>query len=68
MDHKNSLQTRLREHVKKRGNPTIPNGAWDMMLEAADRIDDLEAEVKDLREEIKDIGWRLSYNRDMSSL
>lgn len=43
------LVKRLRDHVNVRGGPTMKNGAWDMMLEAADRIDELEAENARLR-------------------
>lgn len=33
------LIARLRAHVRKRDNPAIPNGAWAMMLEAADALE-----------------------------
>jgi hypothetical protein len=32
---------RLRAHVTDRGGASLPNGAWDMMLEAADEIERL---------------------------
>lgn len=32
---------RLRDHVNNRGGPSIQNGAWEMMLEAADEIERL---------------------------
>lgn len=32
---------RLRAHVYTRGGPTLSNGAWAMMLEAADEIERL---------------------------
>lgn len=32
---------RLRNHVNNRGGPSIANGAWEMMLEAADEIERL---------------------------
>jgi len=57
MDHQDSIQTRLRDHVKKRGNPSIPNGAWNMMLEAADRIDQLETQITEL-------GWLVSTSNE----
>jgi hypothetical protein len=35
---------RLRKHVNDRGGPSIDNGAWMMMLEAADIIEMLRRE------------------------
>jgi hypothetical protein len=32
---------RLRKHVNNRGGPSLQNGAWEMMLEAADEIEKL---------------------------
>jgi hypothetical protein len=32
---------RLRKHVNNRGGPSLQNGAWEMMLEAADEIERL---------------------------
>jgi hypothetical protein len=37
-----SIIQRLRAHVAARGGPTVANGAWQMMLDAADRIETLE--------------------------
>ncbi len=45
------LASRLRHHVQSRGGlakdadgePIVPNGAWAMMLEAADMIEKLDA-------------------------
>jgi hypothetical protein len=34
---------RLRKHVNNRGGPSIANGAWEMMLEAATEIEQLRA-------------------------
>jgi hypothetical protein len=34
---------RLRSHVWQRGGPTFNNGAWSMMLEAADEIERLRS-------------------------
>lgn len=50
MSTTSKLAERLRKHVSDRGglakdddgNPVIPNGAWAMMLEAADLIESLE--------------------------
>lgn len=47
------LAQRLREHVMSRGgpskdasgNPVLPNGAWQMMLDAADHIESLERKL-----------------------
>lgn len=43
---------RLRNHVRSRlpgTAPQIENGAWQMMLDAADRIEELEAEKQSIR-------------------
>ena len=40
----NDLVKRLRSHVVSRGGASIENGAWQMMLDAADRIMELEKE------------------------
>lgn len=37
------LVERLRNHVNNRGGPSIENGAWQMMLDAADMIEHLKA-------------------------
>lgn len=37
------LVKQMRDHVTSRGGPTLKNGAWSMLLEAADRIEELEA-------------------------
>lgn len=37
-----TIVQRLRDHVAARGGPTLENGAWQMMLDAADRIEALE--------------------------
>lgn len=42
------LPFRLRNHVLNRGGPMLKNGAWDMMLEAAARIRELEDEIDEL--------------------
>jgi hypothetical protein len=33
------LADRLRRHVQERGGPTIENGVWQLMLDAADALD-----------------------------
>lgn len=38
------LVERLREHINKRGGPTIANNAWTMMLSAADALERLVAD------------------------
>jgi hypothetical protein len=38
-------------HVIKRGGPSL-NGAWQMMLDAADRIDQLENSLRYIRDNI----------------
>jgi hypothetical protein len=38
---------RLRNHVNHRNGPSLLNGAWQMMLEAADEIANLRAERDD---------------------
>jgi hypothetical protein len=43
-----SLVERLRNHVQDRGGPTHQNGAWEMMLEAADRIESQQLDIKAL--------------------
>lgn len=40
------LVRRLRAHVEDRGGPS-GNGAWQMMLDAADRIETLERRAAD---------------------
>lgn len=30
---------RLRQHVRSRGKPSVPNGAWALMLEAANQLE-----------------------------
>jgi hypothetical protein len=37
---------RLRNHVNNRGGASLQNGAWQMMLEAADEIEFLRRAVK----------------------
>ncbi len=57
------IQERMRAHVNTRGGPhkdddgkpAIKNGAWVMMLEAADRIDALETERDALRDALREI-------------
>jgi hypothetical protein len=39
---------RLRKHVNNRGGPSLQNGAWEMMLEAADLIERLRGPLQDL--------------------
>lgn len=38
------LVKRLRKHVEDRGGPKLENGAWQMMLDAANEIERLRAE------------------------
>lgn len=49
------LATRLRSHVLARGVPSLPNGAWSMMLEAADRLDAFAVAQQRIRERRTDI-------------
>lgn len=42
---------RLRDHVDNRGGPSIENGAWQMMLEAADEIERLKAALNESRQQ-----------------
>ena len=42
----NDLSKRLRGHVISKGGSRLKNGAWDMMMEAADRIDALEISLE----------------------
>lgn len=50
MSNASALAERMRKHVRDRGGlakdddgkPVIPNGAWAMMIEAADVIESLE--------------------------
>lgn len=50
-----SLSQRMREHVHSRGGmakdkfgkPVVVNGAWQMMCDAADRIEELEKIIAD---------------------
>lgn len=52
-----TLSERLRKHVQDRGglakdedgNVVLPNGAWAMMLEAADMIDRMEEHLLNQR-------------------
>jgi hypothetical protein len=48
-----TLAERLRAHVQDRGMPVLQNGAWTMMLHAADKIEELECTADNLREENK---------------
>lgn len=43
------LAERLREHVQSRGGTASKNGAWEMMLEAADALDRAEKLVESAR-------------------
>ena len=47
-----SLAKRMRDHVNVRGGPTMKNGAWNMMLEAADKMEAQEATIQKLKSEI----------------
>ena len=40
---KSDIVNRLRAHVSDRGGASLQNGAWQMMLQAADEIDELRA-------------------------
>jgi hypothetical protein len=37
---------RLRNHVNERGGPTLNNGTWELMLRAADLIEELIDKAK----------------------
>ena len=54
------LAERLRYHVNSRlvekNAPSLANGAWAMMLEAADKIDRLESDLSELRDYLDSIG------------
>lgn len=39
------LVERLRAHVNNRGGASLQNGAWQMMLDAADKIEKLQRRV-----------------------
>jgi hypothetical protein len=45
------LVERMRGHVEKRGGPTL-NGAWAMMLEAADEIERLRALIAEIERRV----------------
>lgn len=51
---------RLRAHVKDRGGSSLANGAWDMMLEAANEIERLEFEYERADQSAKRLGakWK----------
>lgn len=44
MTEKLDIVERLRKHVGDRGGASLQNGAWQMMLEAADEIEGLRME------------------------
>lgn len=46
-----ALCERLRKHVQDRGGAAIENGAWQMMLEAADRLESLSRQLSDAQRE-----------------
>jgi hypothetical protein len=48
------IAVRLREHVRNRGGSTLGNGAWDMMLEAADEIERTREVLKLVRRALKE--------------
>lgn len=66
-----SVAENMRKHVRDRGGPSrgengqpvIPNGAWAMMLEAANVIDALLAERNRLIDEIDVLETRLEHDR-----
>jgi hypothetical protein len=45
---------RLRDHVNNRGGPSIQNGAWEMMLEAADEIERFREALRLTRRAMKE--------------
>lgn len=68
------LVERLRAHVNNRGGASIQNGAWQMMLDAADQIEQLQDDRRKLdkrihnqrvalRENWETIEMRASYRR-----
>lgn len=42
-----STAARLREHVGVRGGPTLQNGVWQLMLDAADEMDAIQRKLDD---------------------
>lgn len=48
------ITKRLRDHVNNRGGPSIQNGAWEMMLEAADFIEQLREALRLTRRAMKE--------------
>jgi hypothetical protein len=42
------VKKRLRDHVVSRGGPSIHNGVWQLMLDAADYIQALEERLDEL--------------------
>jgi hypothetical protein len=40
------VEQRLRDHVGKRGGARLKNSAWDLMIEAADRLHEQEAALR----------------------
>jgi uncharacterized protein YoxC len=47
------LIARLRDHVNHRGGPSFDNGAWSMMLYAADALEAKDAEIRILQSLIR---------------
>jgi hypothetical protein len=45
---------RLRDHVNNRGGASIQNGAWEMMLEASDMIEQLREALRLTRRAMKE--------------
>ena len=43
---------RLRKHVNDRGGASLENGAWSMMLKAADEIERLRQYISELEDAI----------------
>lgn len=53
-DVSEDIVKRLRDHVNNRGGPSIQNGAWEMMLEAADFIEQLREALRLTRRAMKE--------------
>lgn len=49
------IEERLRQHVTARGGPQIENGAWSMMLEAADEIERLRQRDTEAAEYVESV-------------
>lgn len=42
----NNIAEKLRNHVNSHGGPSLENGVWQLMLDAAGEIERLQSEVK----------------------